>query len=116
MDPGSLWLMFQTNVFNPLGVMPMPDSTQNLEAPIADPGNPYDTAPRDTHSVSGRKLSNDEIKLIQECRRAAVLIGELCTRIENTGGIDKRWSAIAKTDLQKGFMALVRSIAKPETF
>lgn len=26
---------------------------------------------------------------------------------------DRRWLAIAKTDLQKGFMALCRSIAKP---
>ncbi len=30
--------------------------------------------------------------------------------------IDKRWLIIAKTDLQKGFMSLIRSIAKPETF
>lgn len=63
-----------------------------------------------------RNLSEDEIALMNECKRHAIVIGELCTRIENTGGIDKRWTAIAKTDLQKGFMALVRSIAKPETF
>lgn len=29
---------------------------------------------------------------------------------------DKRWSSIARTQLQQGFMALIRSIAKPETF
>ncbi|MBC4892321.1 hypothetical protein H8L28_26810, partial [Klebsiella pneumoniae] len=29
---------------------------------------------------------------------------------------DKRWLAIGKTDLQKGFMAVIRSIAKPTTF
>lgn len=63
-----------------------------------------------------RDLTEDEIALMNECKRSAIVIGELVARIENTGGIDKRWAAIAKTDLQKGFMALVRSIAKPETF
>lgn len=29
---------------------------------------------------------------------------------------DNRWLAIGKTDLQKGFMAVIRSIAKPTTF
>jgi hypothetical protein len=31
-------------------------------------------------------------------------------------GADQRWVAIAKTDLQKGFMALVRAVAQPESF
>lgn len=31
-------------------------------------------------------------------------------------GTDKRWLGIAKTDLQKGIMAAVRSVAKPEGF
>ena len=30
--------------------------------------------------------------------------------------LDKRWLAIAKTDLQKGFMAATRSVAKPDFF
>lgn len=30
--------------------------------------------------------------------------------------LDTRWLAIAKTDLQQGFMSLTRSIAKPTTF
>lgn len=30
--------------------------------------------------------------------------------------LDMRWVSIAKTDLQRGFMALVRSIAQPTTF
>lgn len=29
---------------------------------------------------------------------------------------DGRWLSIGKTDLQKGFMAVIRSIAKPTTF
>lgn len=30
-------------------------------------------------------------------------------------GMDKRWLAIARTNLELGFMAAVRSIAQPET-
>jgi hypothetical protein len=30
--------------------------------------------------------------------------------------LDARWLAIGITDLQKGFMALIRAIACPETF
>lgn len=60
-----------------------------------------------------RDLTEEEIALMNECKRTAVLVGELCTRVENTGGIDKRWAAIAKTDLQKGFMALIHAIEKP---
>ena len=43
-------------------------------------------------------------------------IGNFILMLESNSLIDKRWLAIAKTDLQKGFMSLVRSIAKPETF
>lgn len=31
-------------------------------------------------------------------------------------GKDPRWFAIGQTDLQKGFMAVIRAIARPETF
>jgi hypothetical protein len=36
--------------------------------------------------------------------------------LEVDPAIDKRWLAIAKTDLQKGMMALVRAVARPEGF
>ena len=78
--------------------------------------NPYETAPRDTHAVDGRKLVDEETKAIGKCRRSAVNVGILCDEIAQMGGVDQRWVAIAKTDLQKGFMALIRSVAKPETF
>jgi len=29
--------------------------------------------------------------------------------------VDGRWNAIARTDLEKGFMAAIRAIAKPNT-
>ena len=62
-----------------------------------------------------RDLSEDEIALMNECKELAIKVGELCKKLEKTP-VDQRWLAIAKTDLQKAFMFLIRSIAKPETF
>lgn len=63
-----------------------------------------------------RDLSELEIGAMNDCKLIAVEVGILCDKIGGMSGIDQRWLAIAKTDLQKGFMALIRSIAKPETF
>ncbi len=43
-------------------------------------------------------------------------VGVCIEGLERVDGVDKRWLAVAKTDLQKGFMAAVRAVAKPETF
>lgn len=63
-----------------------------------------------------RDLSQDEIDLMNQVKalgeQASTLIENLST-LETT---DKRWLAIGTTDLQKGIMAVVRSIAKPNTF
>lgn len=63
-----------------------------------------------------RDLSEVEIGAMNDCKVIAIEVGVLCDKIGTLTGIDQRWLSIAKTDLQKGFMALVRSIAKPETF
>lgn len=63
-----------------------------------------------------RDLSEVEIGAMNACKSVAVEVGSLCDRVEGMAGVDKRWVAIAKTDLQKGFMSLIRAIAKPETF
>lgn len=63
-----------------------------------------------------RDLSQDEINLMNEAKELASKVGELVERLAVTEGIDGRWLAIAKTDLQKGFMSLVRSIAQPTSF
>lgn len=54
--------------------------------------------------------------MMNECKEQARQVGILCDMLFGMDDIDKRWLSIARTDLQKGFMALVRSIAKPETF
>lgn len=63
-----------------------------------------------------RDLTEDEIAAMNQCKEVAVQVGLLCEHVGMIAGVDKRWLAIAQTDLQKGFMALIRSIAKPETF
>ena len=61
-------------------------------------------------------LTEVEIGAMNDCKSVAVEVGILCGKVAGMSGVDQRWVAIAKTDLQKGFMALIRSIAKPETF
>lgn len=69
-----------------------------------------------------RDLSQDEIDAMNKIKEKAQEVGELCDAIANLedsqgkGTTDARWLAIGKTDLQKGFMALTRSVAKPDFF
>ena len=63
-----------------------------------------------------RELTDQEIAIINKIKDLAVNIGSVIEGFESEGYVDQRWLAIAKTDLQKGFMALTRSIAKPTTF
>lgn len=71
-----------------------------------------------------RQLSEDEQQIINDLKSLAELVG---VRVEDVlrGGPegdpwgfqpDVRWARIAQTHLQQGFMALIRSIAKPTTF
>lgn len=67
-----------------------------------------------------RTLTDDETKLINEGKELAEKVGEFVIRLEQLSDPaiepDYRWLAVGKTDLQKGFMAVIRSIAKPTTF
>lgn len=73
-----------------------------------------------------RDLSQAEIDLMNSIKMRAAATGDLILLLESQtypigGGqgtqmADQRWLAIAKTQLQQGFMALVRSVAKQETF
>lgn len=70
-----------------------------------------------------RELSQTEIDLMNRVKRTAENVGELVEELQSASFAvtsdqvpDPRWVSIAKTDIQKGFMALVRSIAKPDSF
>lgn len=69
------------------------------------------------HAIKGcRELSEYEIALINEINDASEEFGSLIAILKRMPEVDQRWLSIAQTDLQKGIMALVRSIAKPTSF
>ena len=63
-----------------------------------------------------RDLSQEEINLMNEAKSLAVQVGDLVAKIQATPLTDKRWASIGQTDLQKGFMSLIRAVAQPTTF
>jgi hypothetical protein len=63
-----------------------------------------------------RDLSSEEIALMNMAKALAEQVGQLVAEVSVTEGVDQRWVSIGKTDLQKGFMSLIRSIAQPTTF
>ena len=63
-----------------------------------------------------RELTEKEISVINDIKQLEDLIGQMVTEMEHYDDIDQRWLAIGKTDLQKGFMSVIRSIAKPTSF
>jgi hypothetical protein len=63
-----------------------------------------------------RELSQDEIDCIKRIKMQGEMLGAMCEEIGKTSGVDARWVAIAKTHLQQGIMALIRSVARPESF
>ena len=63
-----------------------------------------------------RELSAEEIAAMNEVKAKAVEVGALIQRLQAMPGLDQRAVAIAKTELQTGFMWVVRGIAQPTTF
>jgi len=73
---------------------------------------------KDQHKkITGyRDLSQAEIDGMNESKQLAQQVGQFIEKLQAIPSIDKRWLSIATTDLQKGFMSLVRAIAQPTTF
>ena len=63
-----------------------------------------------------RDLSAKEIALMNRAKTLAEEVGVLCTDILEDPDADNRWASIGRTELQQGFMALIRSVARPTTF
>ena len=79
-----------------------------------------------------RQLSEEEVALINEGKALAEQVGEYTKKLQEYQGIradgtaptlpgmlvvlDKRMINIGATNLQLGFMAIIRGIAKPNTF
>lgn len=68
-----------------------------------------------------RQLTQPEIDLMNEGKALAEQVGAFvdkvfATRFDPSGLCDARWASIGRTELQLGFMALLRAIARPTTF
>ncbi len=75
-----------------------------------------------------RQLSEEEAELMNEGKALAEQCGAYIAKLrkhhDSQGGIaggsalhlDQRWISIGATDLQRGFMAVMRGIAQPTTF
>jgi len=75
-----------------------------------------------------RQLSEGEVALMNEGKALAeqcgAYIAKLRTHADSRGGscagndlhLDQRWISIGATDLQRGFMSVIRGIAQPTTF
>lgn len=68
-----------------------------------------------------RELSQDEIDQMNHVKNIENKLMKYLDDLQRIGtghenGADMRWLAIARTDLQKGFMALGRAIARPDGY
>ena len=63
-----------------------------------------------------RDLTQAEIDQMNDIKLHGVKLQALIERLEQVPGIDSRWVAIGKTDLQTGLMALTRAVARPTFF
>lgn len=63
-----------------------------------------------------RDLSQAEIDAMNEGKALAEQVGAYIEKLRSTPGMDQRWVAIGATQLQQGFMAVIRGIAQPTTF
>lgn len=72
---------------------------------------------KDQHTmITGyRDLTQDEIDLMNRIKEHGETARELLEAVRSKD-IDQRWASIAQTHFQEGYMALVRSVAKPTTF
>lgn len=67
------------------------------------------------HIKGYRDFDQSTVDLINKIKEKGSEIETLLNEVKEANA-DPRWHAIAATDLQKGFMALVRSVAKPQSF
>lgn len=64
--------------------------------------------------ISGyRDLTEEEIALMNEAKALEAKVGTFVKMIRMKAGLDQRWVSIGQADLEKGFMGIVRSIARP---
>jgi hypothetical protein len=63
-----------------------------------------------------RDSSSEEIDLMNKAKEISGMVGDFVNTLQTRKEFDQRWISIGKTDLQKGFMSVIRGIARPTTF
>lgn len=63
-----------------------------------------------------RELSPAEVALMNELKEQGANLAEALDAIGQIPEVDQRALAIARTELQTGFMWLIRAIARPQGF
>jgi hypothetical protein len=57
--------------------------------------------------------SEQNVALVNQAKRLEEMVMRHLDRLEAADDFDRRWVAIARTDIQKGFMAMNRAVFKP---
>ena len=66
--------------------------------------------------IGYRELTREDIDLLNEIKSMGVELQALIDKLNDNFDVDQRWTAIGKTALQQGLMALTRAVAKPDSF
>jgi len=62
-----------------------------------------------------RDFGHQEIDLINQCKAVEKQVASLWLTLRRDQRIDQRELAIARTEMENGFMRMVRSIAQPKS-
>jgi hypothetical protein len=62
-------------------------------------------------------MFESQLQLLSESDLLSKQVGDFVSKLRAAGSeLDQRWVSIGATDLQRGFMAVIRGIAQPTTF
>ena len=73
---------------------------------------------KDQHTkISGyRDLTQADIDALNRIKDAGNALGALIEDLQKQDGLDQRFVALGKSDIQKGLAMVIRGIAQPSTF
>ena len=73
---------------------------------------------KDQHTkiIGYRDLSQKELDAMNAIKDAGNALGALIEHLQIAEGLDQRFIALGKSDIQKGLAMVIRGIAQPSTF
>ena len=73
---------------------------------------------KDQHTkiIGYRDLSQKELDAMNAVKDAGNALGALIEDLQKQDGLDQRFVALGKSDIQKGLAMVIRGIAQPSTF